>query len=57
MSRKDYIAIAAILKRHNEGQPKVVGSLIYKITADVASYLSGDNPNFDQSRFFKACGF
>ena len=58
MTRKDYIALAAALKREKPGtnwdpNKRVQWNLDVQAVAFV---LRGDNPRFDQNRFFAACG-
>lgn len=48
MSRKDFIAIAAILKGNGASQA---------LCQDMASFLKNQNPAFDRSRFLSACGY
>lgn len=60
MSRKDYVAFAAVLKSHidlharNES-PSSVQALEW-LAGDMAGTLATDNPRFDRARFLKACG-
>ncbi len=49
MTKKDYIAIAAILNRVTK--PPV---LVY-IIQDMADYMKQDNPRFDEDKFIAAC--
>lgn len=48
MTRKDYIATAAILNKHFEEVPPAV-------LLDFASMFKKDNERFDEERFFEAC--
>jgi len=56
MSRKDYVAIAAIFKTEIEAnedsrQPA------YNLALQIADYFGKENERFDEDRFLKACGF
>jgi len=57
MSRKDYVAIAAILHdidtEYDDGEEAVVRV----IARELADYFKSDNPNFDRDRFYEACGW
>ena len=57
MSRKDYIAIAAVFRHvaaeHTPDSPGRV--TVDTLAEDVASVLQNDNPRFDRSRFLTAC--
>ena len=55
MSRKDYEAIAAIIRQRVESDlydTATVGS----IASALASHFAADNPRFDVGRFSVACG-
>jgi hypothetical protein len=54
MSRKDYVAIAAILDsaRSEYGSSPVLDDIV----KELASLFARDNPAFDRSRFIEACG-
>jgi|AP95_1055475.scaffolds.fasta_scaffold414577_1 hypothetical protein len=53
LTRKTYEAQAAIIKRH---LPKAGRDACYDIATDIANYFANDNPRFDRTRFFAACG-
>lgn len=55
MTRKDYVAIANVLKdsRTAVSRLEVERKLLAEKIADV---MAGDNPRFDRARFLKACG-
>ena len=54
MSRRDYIALAKIIKRHRE-QTTGNGQLaIERLTLEIADYLQTDSPAFDRTRFLRA---
>jgi len=54
LSRKVYEAQAAIIAKH---VPKAGWDACYDIATDLANYYAKDNPRFDRTRFFEACGF
>jgi hypothetical protein len=63
MSKKDYVAIAAIIKRVAPSPlvPATPSSKGRKIAADeiakgIADYAQSQNEQFDAVRFFAACG-
>lgn len=49
MTRKHFIAIAKILKKHNINEMKVY------VIMDLCDYFESENPNFDREKFVKAC--
>jgi hypothetical protein len=53
LSRKVYEAQAAIIAKH---VPKAGWDACYDIATDLANYYAKDNPRFDRTRFFEACG-
>jgi hypothetical protein len=53
LTRKVYEAQAAIIARH---VPKAGRDACYDIATDLANYYAKDNPRFDRTRFFEACG-
>lgn len=61
MSRKDYEAIAAAIKRASAlyGPYGFMDQTIGIKTAaeSIALALQADNPRFDRERFMQACGF
>ena len=56
MSRKDYILIAAAIKRQTD-KPNAMDRSVHEIASDLSEILKHDNPNFIRSRFMAACGF
>ena len=52
LSRKHYVAVAAILSEYTDNGTHTPGF----IAEDLASYFASDNPAFDRQRFLKACG-
>lgn len=56
-SKKDYIAIAAVIKAASETRPVMSprGTREY-IAVKVADYFATQNPAFDRARFLQACG-
>ena len=53
MTKKDYIAIASVLKQYNESYTKGWDFNIFEAFADI---LAKDNNKFDKNKFYKACG-
>lgn len=51
MSRKDYIAIAAILFELKDQIPEETW---YQLVGDIANWLAADNELFDRDRFIDA---
>jgi hypothetical protein len=56
MTKKHYIAIAAILAEAQEASWPNAPTAITAVTLDLARYFASDNPNFDPSKFFDAAG-
>lgn len=60
MTRKDYILIAASIKRVRDGYAPNWDANLFRALDDVAhtlaNELAGDNSAFDHDRFLKACG-
>lgn len=62
MSKKDYVAIAAILKCKIENasaadEPtKLYRNGVISTAFDLAGYFAASNDKFDRARFLKACG-
>lgn len=62
MTRKDYVAIAQILKDALAIPPStplattITRSVVHDIAYDCAALMAADNPAFDRTRFLKACG-
>jgi hypothetical protein len=54
LTRKVYEAQAAIIKKH---VPTAGRDHCYELATDIANYFANDNPRFDRTRFFEACGF
>ena len=60
MTRKDYIALAAIIKSNHD--VKVISPNNFRFVLksdfinDLAAYLQKDNHRFDRSKFIAACG-
>jgi hypothetical protein len=53
LSRKVYEVQAAIIKKHLITAGR---DACYDIATDLANYFAKDNPRFDRTRFFEACG-
>lgn len=51
MSKKDYIAIAEVFRRHKKSNLDAQ-DLYISIANDIADILSDDNPNFSYQRFW-----
>lgn len=64
MSKRDYEAIAAIIKARRDGAEQVTNRDIRFTTAftaagvarEMADHFSATNPRFDRDKFLKACG-
>ena len=64
MTRRDYIALAEILRTHktaahdyvNPLSSALVGGVIDNLIADIVDYLAERNPRFDRERFNAAVG-
>lgn len=70
MTRKDYVAIAAVLNyqranqeqqaalsgKHCSAEHKFSAYVVDAISRDIAEVMARDNPRFDRARFLKACG-
>jgi hypothetical protein len=60
MTRKDYIALAAIIKNNHD--VKVISPNNFRFVLksdfinDLTAYLQKDNSRFDRSKFIAACG-
>jgi len=58
MTKKDYVAIAKNIKVQLDDEPRPNQRdgmiMIIKVLTD---FMRSDNPNFDQEKFLKACGF
>ena len=53
LTRRVFEEQAAIIKKH---LPKVGVAFSYEMATDLADYFEGENPRFDRTRFFDACG-
>lgn len=61
MTRKDYVAIAAMFNKRGELARNIQNTAVRlthyrEIAGDLADVLAQDNPRFDRARFLKACG-
>lgn len=57
MSRKDYVAFAALLADHGDtlSDPTQASDIAWRdLVDDVADLFAKDNPNFDRARFLRA---
>ena len=48
MTKKDYIRIAECIKKHRNGN--------IRLMVEFCKVFKTDNPRFDKDRFLKACG-
>ena len=56
MTKKDYLAIAGIIKRLANGEEFVDRVLLTKeIVSGLADYFACANPRFDREKFITAC--
>ena len=57
MTRKDYIALAASLRRIGSGTTDDASlRTFFQCVSAVADALQSDNPRFDRAKFLEACG-
>ena len=60
LSRKVYEQIAASVKKSVDKADNTLDTNLYQFAVDMASeladYFASDNPRFDRTRFFDACG-
>ena len=60
MTKKDYVAIAALLKHRRPNAdmltPSPAYSMWHGIAWDLCDVFASDNPRFDRARFLAACG-
>ena len=60
MTRKEYIALAAIIKNNHDVKVISPNNFRFVIKSDfindLSVYLQKDNPRFDRSKFIAACG-
>lgn len=56
MTRKHYEAIARIIRDAEASQFKTKAGTLAYVTLALADMLAQDNPRFDRTRFFEACG-
>jgi hypothetical protein len=62
MTRKDYVALAEVLKQtpgycaQNFSHSLRTVQVVSIIADRLADYCAADNPAFDRARFLKACG-
>ena len=55
LTRKDYVATAAILKNFNDHYAISDGDFI-TLVYDFVDMFAEDNPNFNENKFVNACG-
>jgi hypothetical protein len=58
MTRKDYIAIAAVIKNRVDACGAYIEAELatHEVAKDLAELLSKDNPQFNRAKFLEACG-
>lgn len=57
MQRRHYELIARIIREEQaSSKSQLAKAAIKNIARSFAEELASDNPNFDRSRFFEACG-
>lgn len=58
MTRQNYIKLAAALKSAKPDGDSVAAAHTWEKTVEAIAYvLKQDNPRFDYTRFFNACGY
>lgn len=55
-SRKDYKAIAEIIKNNYDVSTEPVRFMLRDMTDQIAQYFASDNPQFDRLKFVDVCG-
>lgn len=56
MSRKDYEALAAIIKRNLCADGGVDDEQLFQTASDMADYFESTNSSFNRTLFMDACG-
>lgn len=69
MSKKDYVQFAAMLKLENDyiestaiiapppvSEYQARADAVRRYASKIAEIFANDNPRFDRTRFYKACG-
>lgn len=54
MSKKDFAAIAGILRQQADGEDEITRGAIYELADNMADYFAEACPNFNHERFEKA---
>lgn len=57
MTRKDYVAIAAAIRKEVIYSGSETTTALKSVADSIADIMKRDNPRFDRSRFIDACGF
>jgi len=56
MSRKHYVAVAAMLRVHISVSGDQEAAGMREVARSLATLFADDNPRFDRARFLAACG-
>lgn len=56
MTHRDYVKIAAVLRRNLHGTTPRTVEIITAITIDLANIFEAENPRFERRRFYNATG-
>lgn len=55
-SKKNYNAVAAVIRRHVEASSLAVQrAVLLGVARDIAQHFKSDNPNFVMTQFLSAC--
>ena len=55
-TKKDYKAIAGIIRNNYQVSTEPVKCCLRDMTDEIAQYFADDNPQFDRRKFIIACG-
>jgi hypothetical protein len=56
MTRKDYQAVARVIRFNYENSDDQAKSNIREIARELADHFKTDNSRFDRQKFYEACG-